>query len=298
MVLPYYHSYHTVTANSPSESPLREPNGVPQKLRSLRFSVCIDKNLIKIPTSSLCQSIGLTRFLLLARELWSEHWPDSLPYTFPFTLTVIFTGLLWVFRMNGILRPLSHLKPKMVAVFVIFIILFCLAGQIYFLQTTVKGFWSDLFCGEVPDSSSETMQVYANIGHLVVIITMSLVLVIVTVRAVKKLQNDVAVDERSRADKRAAAITVSIIVFIPCVAAIPFGCLFLYTSITYMESDVTRHEDILWEADFEIYKLYLMIIITSVMTSAVNPCVYLCRNRALKEWLKGWIHCILYSLRE
>eukprot|EP00116_Pleurobrachia_bachei_P000914 sb/3461176/ len=24
-----------------------------------------------------CQSIGLTRFSLLARELWSEHWPDS-----------------------------------------------------------------------------------------------------------------------------------------------------------------------------------------------------------------------------
>eukprot|EP00116_Pleurobrachia_bachei_P005122 sb/3465384/ len=29
-------------------------------------------------TSLICQSIGLTRFSRSARELWSEHWPDSL----------------------------------------------------------------------------------------------------------------------------------------------------------------------------------------------------------------------------
>eukprot|EP00116_Pleurobrachia_bachei_P000734 sb/3460996/ len=28
-------------------------------------------------TGSFCQSIGLTLFLFLSRELWSEHWPDS-----------------------------------------------------------------------------------------------------------------------------------------------------------------------------------------------------------------------------
>ena len=219
-----------------------------------------------------------------------------LPMMVAFTLTLIFTGLLWLFRMFGILRPLNPLNPKKVTVFVIFIIVFCFAAQVYFLQTTVQDFWGNLFCGEFSVSSSETIQMYANIGHLFVIAAMLLVFVVVTVKAVKKLQNEVAVDERSRADKRTAAVTVSIIVFIPFVAAIPFGVLMLYTSITYTHtgSDITKDDEILWEADFETYKLYLMLIIVSVVTSAINPCVYICRNRKLKGWLKGlWQRYVL-----